>query len=65
MLQLVVSEENKTKFLDATEDGKKEMMKKFGLRPHQYNAVLSGELEKILTVLSEEYGPTTGDFMMP
>ena len=63
--QLVMSNEKRNAFIDATDDEKKDLMKKFGLTPHQYDAVVSGDLAKILTVLSEEYGPKPGDFLLP
>ena len=40
-------------FMNATDADKKKIMIKFGLGPHEYNALLSGDLKKILDVLNE------------
>lgn len=62
---LVTSDEHLNTFLTANDDEKKKLMKKFGLSPRQYNAVMSGDLAKILTVLNDEDGPKPGDFLLP
>lgn len=63
--QLVMSDEHLNTFLTATADEKKDLMKKFGLSPREYNAVLTGDLAGILTVLNDEEGPKPGDFLLP
>ena len=65
LLQLVMSDERRDTFMNATDADKKKIMIKFGLGPHEYNALLSGDLKKILDVLNEEFGPKPGDFAGP
>ena len=53
LLQLVMSDERRDTFMNATDADKKKIMIKFGLGHDEYDAVLSGDLAGILDVLND------------
>lgn len=65
LLDLVMSDEHRNAFVNASDDDKKKMMKDIGLSQRQSNAVINRDLKDILDILNMEFGPKPGDFSAP
>ena len=65
LLVLVMSDEHRNKFVNASDHDKDEMMKKIGLDQSERDAVINRDLKKILDILNMEIGRKPGDFSAP
>lgn len=65
LLQLMLDDTKRGQFDNMSDADKRKWMSKLGLTTKQQDALLSGDLVKILEELNQQYGSKPGDFMMP